>query len=179
MLDILSTIGLFLYIALASGAAGFFTSCCCPAGTNFCAGECTDVPPAEATVTIAGMVDAICSSCSSYNTTYIVPNFGANCCTCTYLLRFVGACNTDVIPPITEDDVQVAIGNDGAGNTRVTVTLHLNGLFAEIYQWQTGSLGSRPITCQAIGAQTATYVARTGTGPYQCDSDGSSVSVTL
>ncbi len=153
----------------------FLGGCPCCGGTNNCTGECTDVPPSEVTVTIAGVVNSACGTCATYNTTYIVTNNAATCCGCAYgdiTTAFIGSCNTTSV-----DNVDVFIGNNGAGQTRVSVHLTIDGVFGDAFLWQSGNLGARPIACQSIGTINANYVSHTGTN--RCASDGSAITVTL
>jgi hypothetical protein len=197
MFELLSLIGLSLWLALSSCPVAL-THCCC--SIDPCLARCRDIPPDEATVTIAGIINGTyCTLCDGYNTTYILQNCaGANGLpnNCSYGCvngngYFNGPCNGIppgyIEPPHIFDTITVDIASGIVGHTTLQVYMTLQNL--DLYIWRSDDLGVSPINCQPLGPVNCHYfsgpasdgVSGVGSpfGPWKCDTDESDVTVTL
>ncbi len=180
-----------LWFLLGSGWVGLIVHCCC--SLNPCLARCLDIPPDECTVTIAGIINGTyCTLCDGYNTTYILQNCAHESVTngCEFGCvngdgYFDGPCNGIPIgyiePPHIFDTITVSIASWTPGTTNLQVYLTLQNL--DDYIWRSASLGISPIVCQPLGPVDCPYIGRGGFfnpfGPFKCNSDGSSATVTF
>lgn len=195
MVELLSFIGLFLWLALSSCPVAL-THCCC--NQDPCLARCWDTPPDEATVTIAGIINGTyCTLCDGYNTTYILGNCSHNTVgnRCSYGCisgggYFNGPCNGIpagyIEPPHIFDTLTVDIASGIPGHTTLQVYMTLQNL--DVYVWWSDDLGVSPITCQPLGPVNCHWVrgpASDGSevgspfGPWKCNTDHSDVTVSF
>jgi hypothetical protein len=148
----------------------FFPTCvCCPQAT--CGDACTTFP-ASITVTFSGFSNtAACTSCASYNTTYVINN-STTSPTCTYSRP------TNPGPCSGSDAVTIALSLQG-GQTRLVITNSINVDASPLHTvviFQK-DLGAGPIACSGYGTDTIPMSST----PFEvrCAHDGSSATVTL
>ena len=153
------------WVPVALMMPAFSTPSCGTSPTFACSGA----TPTQASVTLAGMANQVCSDCGSFNATWNLPFFD----------DLIAACRFDYGSSLpcsyaTNGSLRVAVGYS-VSNTIVEVQLTCNAAAAHRHLWDdVTSFGPSPVDCSAFGTVNPPFVSDNCT---ECDSTSATAQV--